>query len=116
MTIAQRELTDGVWLVSVDGRLDHTQTPALENTLNALIDEGHHRLIVDLSELTYINSGGLRCLVTAWRKAKKEEGNLLLSGLRARVLEVFSMVGFDKVFDVYPTREAAQQVWQREQP
>ncbi|MDX1688777.1 MAG: STAS domain-containing protein [Candidatus Promineifilaceae bacterium] len=112
MSIWQQELTAGVWLVGISGRLDQTQTPDLEEQLDELLRDGHHRIVVDMSEVTYINSGGLRCLVTAWRRAKKEGGNVVLTGLKERVNEVFSMVGFDKVFDVYPTRAAAEAAWQ----
>ena len=112
MSIWQQELGDDTWLINVSGRLDQNQTPELEAQLDALLEEGHNRLIVDLSQVTYINSGGLRCLVTAWRKARRQGGNVLLSGLKARVHEVFTMVGFDKVFDVYPTQQAAEKVWQ----
>lgn len=102
------------WLIGVSGRLDQNLTPELEAELESLLAGGHNRLIVDLSEVNYINSGGLRCLVTAWRKAKKQGGNVILSGLKARVYEVFSMVGFDRVFTVYPTAEAAQEAWQKQ--
>lgn len=114
MSIWQQELTADVWLVGISGRLDQTQTPDLEEQLDQLLEAGHQRIVVDMSEVTYINSGGLRCLVTAWRKAKKEGGNVVLTGLKERVSEVFSMVGFDKVFDVYPTQAAAEAVWQEQ--
>ncbi len=114
MSISTEEMGHGTWLVSVAGRLDQTLTPDLEAQLNALLEEGHNRIVIDLTDVTYINSGGLRCLVTAWRKAKKDGGNVVLTGLRARVNEVFNMVGFDKVFDVYPSRALAMQSWQEE--
>ncbi|HSM58640.1 MAG TPA: STAS domain-containing protein [Candidatus Sulfomarinibacteraceae bacterium] len=114
MSIWRQELENDTWLVGVSGRLDQHQTPDLEAELNELLEDGHHRIIVDLSDVSYINSGGLRCLVTAWRKARKEGGNVILSGLRARVHDVFTMVGFDKVFDVYPDRQVALKAWQQE--
>lgn len=114
MTIWQQQLSGGVHLVGVSGRLDQTQTPDLEEQFDELLAAGHHRIVVDMSDVTYINSGGLRCLVTAWRRAKKRGGNVVLTGLKERVDEVFSMVGFDKVFDVYPTQAAAEAAWRGE--
>jgi anti-sigma B factor antagonist len=111
MSITHQELKDGAWLVEVSDRLDQSQTPQLESVLNSLLDEGHSRIIVDLSQVTYVNSGGLRCLVTAWRNARSQGGDVFLTGLRARVQEVFTMVGFDKIFEVYPSRKSAQQAW-----
>lgn len=114
MSIWSQELDNDLWLVGISDRLDQNQTPDLEAALNELLQNGHHRIIVDLSEVNYINSGGLRCLVTAWRKARKQGGNVILTGLRARVHDVFTMVGFDKVFDVYPDRNLALKAWQQE--
>lgn len=108
MAIQQKKLKDAVWLVQIDGRLDQSQTPALDTQLTELLDNGRHFLIIDLKGTSYINSGGLRCLVSAWRKARQLEGNLVLSGLNSRLLEIFTMIGFDKVFQIYPTHTAAQ--------
>lgn len=109
MTIWQQELSNNTWLIGVDGRLDQSQNPQLEENLTNLLNDGHQHLIVDLTEATYINSGGLRSLVSAWRKARQQEGNLVLCGLNPRLQEIFSMVGFDKVFHIYPTCALAQQ-------
>lgn len=96
------------WLVGVQGRLDQTLSPALETSLNQLLDQQATHLLVDLADVTYINSGGLRCLVSAWRKARQQGGSLLLCGLNDRLQEIFGMVGFDRVFTIYPSRAEAQ--------
>lgn len=102
MSVWQEKLPHSeAWLVGVDGRLDQTLNPKLEETLNELLDNGHYQLVVDLTQTTYINSGGLRCLVSAWRRAKANEGSLALCGLNSRLQEIFSMVGFDKVFEIH---------------
>ena len=96
-------------LIRVNGRLDHSQTPQLENQLTHLLDTGHPFLVTDLTQTSYINSGGLRCLVSAWRKARQQDGDLVLCGLNNRLQEVFNMVGFDKVFQIYPDYETTRQ-------
>jgi anti-sigma B factor antagonist len=93
--------TSDTWLVGVNGRLDQGLIPQLEDTLNELLEDGINQLLVDLTQTTYINSGGLRCLVSAWRRAKATEGSLTLCGLNPRLQEIFAMVGFDKVFVIY---------------
>lgn len=108
MTIREERVSDNCWVVLVDGRLDQSQNGALHASLNRLLEDGQNNLIVDLSETTYINSGGLRCLVTAWRLAKQQDGDLFLSGLNDRLNEVFEMVGFDQVFKIFPTYTEAQ--------
>lgn len=102
MSVWQEKLPNSnTWLVGVSGRLDQTLIPRLEETLNELLDSGRNELMVDLTSTTYINSGGLRCLVSAWRRAKAGNGMLSLCGLNARLQEIFTMVGFDKVFTIH---------------
>ena len=108
MSIWSESLPGDIWLVGVSGRLDHTQTNELELTLQELVDQGHTKLVINLSEATYINSSGLRCLVTLWRQTRHVGGNLTLCGLNERLKEVFSIVGFDKVFDIFDDCLAAQ--------
>lgn len=108
MSITDEPAAGGSWLVSVSGRLDQSQNQPLEKELQRLLDEGHHRLIVDLSQVTYVNSGGLRCLVTIWRKAQQRGGNIVLCGLSEPIARVFSIVGFDKIFIIYPNRTEAE--------
>lgn len=108
MTVWQKALPDGVTIVGITGRLDQVLTPQLENSLLTLLNEGHHQIIVDMGGVDYINSSGLRVLVTAWRSARQQNGNLVLCGLNQRVGNIFAMVGFDKVFKIYATCEQAQ--------
>jgi anti-sigma B factor antagonist len=110
--IWQEQYPKGVWLVGVRGRLDQSMTPQLNEKLTSLLKNGRYRLMVDLSGVTYINSGGLRCLVSAWRSTRAENGDLVLFGLNDRILEVFTMVGFDKVFKIVNTSLEAQSALQ----
>ncbi len=113
MTIERAHLTGHLWLVTATGRLDQSQAVQLEAILQELLSEGHNRLIVDMAGVDYINSGGLRCLVTAWRLARQENGDILLCSMTPRVYDIFKMIGFDKVFRIFPDREEASQYWQQ---
>ncbi len=108
MSVTCLQLDDDIWVVSSRGRLDQSLNPRLEHSFVKLLDDGHQRFIVDLSEATYINSGGLRCLVTAWRKSREQGGDLVLCGLNNRLEEIFSLVGFDRVFQIYPSNDDAR--------
>ncbi len=96
-------LEQGVWLIGARGRLDHNLVPHLESTLTQSIDAGNFHLVVDLGQVTYINSGGLRALVVGWRAVRKQGGDLYLCRLTSRLREIFEMVGFYRIFAVYPT-------------
>ena len=114
MSVWQEPLANNAWLIGVSGRLDHKQTPELEAELMDLLAKGHNRFLVDLSDVTYVNSGGLRCLVTVWRQSRERGGSVTLCGLAPRVEQVFLIVGFDKVFEIYTTREDAQRAYNTE--
>jgi anti-anti-sigma factor len=100
-------MDNDILVVSCQGRLDQSLNPQVERFLSDLLDEGHQRFIIDLSEASYINSGGLRCLVTAWRQSRAQGGDLVLFGLNHRLEEIFSLVGFDRVFQTYPSLDDA---------
>ena len=109
MSIWQRQVTQDIWLIGLEGRLDQSQTAHLEAELGRQLDDnGRCHLIIDLSQVTYINSGGLRCLVGGWRKARQQGGDLVLCGLSNRLQEIFIMVGFDKVFQITANLDEAQ--------
>jgi anti-anti-sigma factor len=101
-------LEPDLWLVEAQGRLDQALSPQLQTALDQLLAEGHANIIVDLSKTTYVNSGGLRCLLTGRRRSRSQGGDVIICGLDARLAEVFAMVGFDQVFTIYDTLEAAR--------
>ena len=115
MSINHTTLNNNLHLISITGRLDQDQAPLLETELSHLIQDSYYQILVDLSEVNYINSAGLRCLVGTWRKARENGGNLSLSGLNERLREVFKMVGFDKVFQIYPTAAQAEEAFAQNQ-
>lgn len=102
-----KRLGDGAAVVSPNGRLDSNSSPDLERLLNMLLEEGQHWLFIDMNDVTYIASSGLKILVSTWRRAQDQNGDVLLSGLQPRITEIFEMVGFDMLFRIFPTLEAA---------
>jgi len=102
-TVWHHPLQGDIWLVGSRGRLDHALVPHLEATIDQVLGAGCIHLVVDLSQIIYVNSGGLRVLVAAWRTVKRNGGDLYLCGLNRRVQEIFDTTGFDKIFRMYPT-------------
>ena len=107
MTIRIAALDTGVWTVTLDGRVDLPAARALEDALNDLCDAGRSRLVVDLSNVPYMASAGLKGLLSGLRRARLLGGDVRLAGLTDRVREIFDMSGFDQVFAIYPTAAAA---------
>ena len=97
-----------IQIITPQGRLDAAGTRPLEAELKQLIAAGETRLIVDLEKTRYISSNGLRVLLAALKQAKKRGGTLKLCGLAARLQDIFAMAGFDRLFEVFETREQAE--------
>jgi anti-sigma B factor antagonist len=97
-----------IQIIAPRGRLDAAGARPLEIELKQLIAEGKTRLIVDLQEKRYIGSNGLRVLLAALKRVNQRGGTLKLCGLAARLKEIFTMAGFDRVFEIFETREQAE--------
>ena len=96
-------------IVTPQGRLDAAGAPPLEAELNHHIDAGEVHLLVNLEGTRYISSNGLRALLAAQKQAKARGGALKLCCLNPRLIEIFEMSGFDKVFEIFESREQAEE-------
>ena len=79
-------------IIKIVGRLDTTTAPALDKTINEDIADTKH-LVLDVKELEYISSAGLRVLLGAQKKMQKI-GSMKVTNVREEVMEVFEMTGF----------------------
>lgn len=94
MNINTEKSVDTV-VIKLQGRLDTTTAPELEKAVN---DEGDDfkKLVLDMQELSYISSAGLRVLLTAHKKMMKQ-GELKLINVTETVMDVFEMTGFSDI-------------------
>jgi anti-anti-sigma factor len=106
MEIAEER--DGeVIVVKLKGRLDSSAAGAAEAGLTASAAGASPHLAIDLTELDYISSAGLRVLLVLAKKIQQAKGKVALFGLAANVREVFSVSGFDRIFAIEADRTAA---------
>ena len=84
--------------LTVEGRLDTTTAPILEKTINELLD-GVTELILDMNQLVYVSSAGLRVLLSTQKKMSKI-GSMKLTGICDEVMDVFEMTGFADILDI----------------
>ena len=103
----REESAGAVTIVAVSGRLDATSAPLLRERLLQRIDSGHHRFVLDFATLDFIDSHGLRALLVAAKRLSPVGGRMVLCGFQPLVRQAFDIVGFDKIFRVYDSREQA---------
>lgn len=102
LTISSKPLPKNYLQINLVGRLDSQTSPKVEYELKTIInDKGYQRLIVNLTEVDYVSSSGLKVLVSAWRLARQHAGDVILTDLQPRIREVFEMIGFDMMFHIY---------------
>lgn len=91
----------------VKGRLDSTSTPELEQRVSICLDQGIKNLVLDFSELDYINSAGLRVLVMSYQRLIPLGGQVMVCGARDYIAEVFNISGYNRIFPMYPSLNQA---------
>lgn len=97
---------NGILVVGIHGRLDGTNANQVESYLNKAIDDGHGKIILELSSLEYISSIGLRVFL-AMAKKVTGYGFIRLASLQPQVFDVFHMSGFDTIFQIYNKADEA---------
>ena len=91
-------------LVKVSGRVDSSNAHELEKEIKGIMGRGQYRLVLDLSELSFISSGGIRVLITGAKTTRRwNRGDLRLAGLPKQIHETFELAGLTPVFRIYPS-------------
>ena len=75
--------------------------------LQSALSAGKHNMVVDMSEVEYISSAGLRALAAVHVRSRAEGGDIKLAGLNERVTRVFNIIGFDLLMSIHDTTGAA---------
>jgi anti-sigma B factor antagonist len=94
-------------LVVLTGEADLHRAPELRDEMSAVIDDGIYDLIVDLSDVTFIDSMTLGVLLGAMKRIKPRGGRLCVVVRDANIRRVFEITLLDRVFAVFDDREQA---------
>lgn len=101
------EMIGEIVVLGVKGRLDNETAPTLERRLTEAFAGSGRRLVLDLRQLEYISSAGLRVLLLAAKRAEETGSRFVVCGLSGTVQQVFEFGGFLKVFRILASREDA---------
>jgi anti-sigma B factor antagonist len=101
------EDVDGRRVISVLGEVDVYSAPMLRKCLHESMDDEHRELIVDLTNIAFIDSTGLGVLVAGQNRAGELGGRLSVVCAEERVLKLFRITGLDEIFGMYATRAEA---------
>jgi anti-sigma B factor antagonist len=93
-------------ILSVSGRLDAVTSPIFEDRLVRLIEGEEGNIILDLGQLDYLSSAGLRAILSVAKKIPRSE-QMIVCNLSGMIREVFSISGFDGIFPIADSIEEA---------
>lgn len=96
---------NGCAVLAVSGEIDLASAPMLEGRIQALDAGGP--IVVDLSGVTFIDSTGLRVLISANEAANGAGGSLHLVAIDGPVTKLFSITGVEEWLNVHPSRDSA---------
>jgi anti-sigma B factor antagonist len=94
-------------VLRVAGQLDLQSVPALRTALLDLVDGSHPQVIVDLAEMTFIDSTGLGVLAAATRRASGNGARLCISGAQSRVAALIRRTGLERYLPLFPDVDTA---------
>ncbi len=96
------KIVDNVMIVDLRGRITlGPETEAVRSKLKELLNAGHHRIILNLGEVTYIDSVGLGTLISGYTSARNAGGNLKLLHLPRGVQQLLQITRLSTVFEIH---------------
>jgi anti-anti-sigma factor len=101
------EVDDKTAVVSVRGEIHLATAPEFSERLNAVIADGHTSVVVDLTEVGFIDSTGLSVLLNALRRITRAGGTLSLVCTNPTVMRLFEVTKMDTTFTIVDSRDAA---------
>jgi anti-sigma B factor antagonist len=98
---------DNVTALQLEGRMDLNSSSQLKKRVKDYLGQGKTSIILDLSDVNFINSSGLGTLVSILKDVRMVKGRMVLCNLAQYVQEVFEITQLSHIFEIYPTAEEA---------
>lgn len=107
--LASTERLDGTPLVVVTGEIDHGSSSALQSEIEPCLDGGETTILLDLKDVTYMDSGGISVLLYTVRRLRRGNGWLGVVSPNTNVRRLLKIVGLevDSGFRVFDDKESA---------
>ena len=106
MKFIYEKMSKQVGIVRLDGRLDGVAPDQLKKVLADSLRE-NRLLVIDYSQLVFVDSRGLGALIASLRKALALEGDIRLADVQQKVKTFFELVRADRIFKIFSSVEEA---------
>jgi len=99
--------TDNILTILLSGRLDAFGAKQLDDALKKFITDDDSAVVIDMEDVSYLSSGGIRTFLVIEKMLKKRDGGIRICNLNPYPLKVLEMAGFDQLFSIYSSKEDA---------
>jgi anti-sigma B factor antagonist len=97
----------GHHVIAARGEIDLFTAPDFKQVLTETIEGGEHRVVIDLTEVSFLDSTALGVLIGAVKRLRSRGGALAIVNTDASIAKTFAITGLDQIFTILPTREEA---------
>ena len=101
------EDTNGISLCRVSGDIDINSSPDVKKTFDQVVSQKKDKVVINLKDVSYIDSSGLATLVEILKNLRAYGGKLKLSNLSVKVKGLFEITKLDKLFDIVAEEQDA---------
>jgi anti-sigma B factor antagonist len=108
MTSSTHQPDSGIATLVISGRFDAHQVTPVQQEFDALLTAGARFIILDLTDVNFVDSSALAVMVRGMRRCRERNGELLLCGLRQPVRIIFELTHMDRAFRIYKDDASAQ--------
>jgi len=98
---------DQVPVLDVVGEIDIYTTPQFKEAVSAAIDENNPAIVINMAQVTYMDSSGFGTLLSATKRLRPLDGALYLSGCNESIQRMLQITRLNTIFGVYATEEEA---------
>ncbi len=103
----QQKTVSGILVVRpLERRIDAAAATDFKQKLGDWIDAGNRRIVLNLSEVDFIDSSGLGAIISGLKRIGND-GSLVICGVRETVMSLFRLTRMDRVFNIFPSEEEA---------
>ncbi len=106
MNIAEEKKGD-ITICSLSGEINITTSPQLRKTFESFVSSNVTKIVIDFSQVSYIDSSGLATFIELLQRLKKIGGNFCICSMSQKVKNIFEVTKLHKLFTLFDTREEA---------
>ncbi|MCY3815160.1 MAG: STAS domain-containing protein [Gammaproteobacteria bacterium] len=101
------ERSNGTLVAAPSGRIDGFNAQDFHQTMTGSISDDDAAVLVDMSDINYISSAGLRAVLMIAKTLWQRKAKFMLCSLSGSIGEVFKMSGFDKIIEIHDSKDDA---------